>query len=225
MKFLLLSLLLLVGCCPVASAPPQLVTPEQLTESVVALVETDESGVQAYCSGTWVSPTHILTAKHCLGRQENGHVTYVSKADVFDGIQERVTMGHTANIVALDEEHDLALLTAVFTMPLHTFARISTETVYQGEFVQTLGAPQGLMFSYSHGDVAAIRLHPAVGREDKMVFIQTTAPISPGNSGGGLFNGSGELIGVAHASFSGRAQGLNLFIHYQYADALLRGSR
>lgn len=49
-------------------------------------------------------------------------------------------------------------------------------------------------------------------------MIQTTAPVSPGNSGGGLFNERGELLGVASFIVLGRGvQNLNFFVPISFA--------
>lgn len=220
--------LLLAGCVgpPGASQGPKML-PEDLAERTVALVvQNPETGhARAYCSGVWVRPDVIATANHCVLQAEYGFVTYVVKGDVFypGDLSKHKTRGHGAIVTATDEEHDLALLTAVGPLPGHKYATVSVDQLYQGQMVQTMGSPKGLMFSYSHGDISAVRMHSGVGRDDEMVMVQTTAPISPGNSGGALFNAYGEIVGICHGSYS-RAQGLNLFIHYQYLDALVRKS-
>jgi S1-C subfamily serine protease len=59
-----------------------------------------------------------------------------------------------------------------------------------GENVFAIGAPQGLTRSITDGIVSATR------QIDGVRLIQTSAAISAGSSGGGLFNSSGELVGV-----------------------------
>jgi S1-C subfamily serine protease len=55
-----------------------------------------------------------------------------------------------------------------------------------------------------------------------LLWVQAAVPISPGNSGGGLFDEDGNLIGIAHATFaSPRAQMLNIFVHRDYIRAFL----
>ena len=66
----------------------------------------------------------------------------------------------------------------------------SVATVRTGERVYAIGSPQGLELTISEGIVSALR------KVDEGVVIQTTAPISPGSSGGGLFDLSGHLIGI-----------------------------
>ena len=52
--------------------------------------------------------------------------------------------------------------------------------------------------------------------------MQTSAAVSPGNSGGGLFNSSGELIGIVNAKSSGESQeGLGFAIPINTAQEIV----
>lgn len=70
-----------------------------------------------------------------------------------------------------------------------------------GEAVYAIGAPQGLELSLSDGIVSALR-------GSSPPLIQTTAAISPGSSGGGLFNNEGLLVGLTTLYIDG-GQSLN----------------
>jgi len=59
-----------------------------------------------------------------------------------------------------------------------------------GQKVVAIGSPKGLKNTVSEGIISGFR------NIDGYDFIQTTAPISPGSSGGGLYNMQGELIGI-----------------------------
>lgn len=59
-----------------------------------------------------------------------------------------------------------------------------------GEQVYTIGAPRGLDKTLGQGLISGLREHKGVR------YVQMTAPISPGSSGGGLFDDRGNLIGV-----------------------------
>jgi len=65
-----------------------------------------------------------------------------------------------------------------------------------GENVYGLGAPQGLDLSISLGLISQLRTH------DGNRYIQTDAAISPGSSGGGLFDSAGNLIGILTAKIT-----------------------
>lgn len=82
--------------------------------------------------------------------------------------------------------------------------------VIRGQKVLALGSPLGLMNTVSEGIISGFR-----EEEDGFSFIQTTAPISPGSSGGALINTCGELVGIIFASF-GYGQNLNLAVPVNY---------
>jgi S1-C subfamily serine protease len=68
---------------------------------------------------------------------------------------------------------------------VRTFSDLSV-----GERVYSVGTPSGLEQTLGEGLISGLRENKGVK------LIQTTAPISPGSSGGGLFDASGNLIGV-----------------------------
>ena len=87
-----------------------------------------------------------------------------------------------------DPDKDLALLSApgLTAAP----ARLGQASRLQvGDKVFAVGSPQGLELSLSEGIVSQLRGGPPP-------LIQTTVAISPGSSGGGLFNDQGELVGI-----------------------------
>ena len=80
------------------------------------------------------------------------------------------------------------------------------------------GSPQGFSRSVSDGIVSAIRERAEVvyfGLDQSVTWVQTTAPISPGNSGGPLVNMKGEVVGVNTIIYTGSekvAQNLNFAV-------------
>jgi hypothetical protein len=120
-----------------------------------------------------------------------------------------------SGIAGLDATHDLALLTfpkesSPPPLPLRGDAPPSA-----GDAVIAIGTPQGLAFTVSTGIVSAVR---EVG--PKLTLVQTTAPISPGSSGGPLLDDGGRVIGVT-TLISTRGQNLNFAVPTQYLVALL----
>lgn len=81
-----------------------------------------------------------------------------------------------------------------------------------GAGVVAIGNPEGYENTISQGVLSGKR---ALG--DNTFQIQTTAPISPGSSGGGLFDGQGRLLGIL-VSYHGSGQNLNFAIPAAYAD-------
>jgi hypothetical protein len=85
-----------------------------------------------------------------------------------------------------------------------------------GQNVVAIGNPQGLVNSVSEGIISGIREFEPGTR-----VLQTTAALSPGSSGGGLFNRSGQLLGVT--TFLHRnGQNLNFAFPVEYALPLLQ---
>lgn len=195
-----------------------------LTDKTVALVgEGRDGGMHAYCSGAWVGPKIIVTAGHCVAGAELGDTKgYDLRGDVFspDGVTERdVILPRGAHVIAVDAEHDVALLEADGIVPEHGVAALADATT--GERVMTMGHPLGLWWSYSEGNVAAVRVQDT--GEGETLYVQTTAPVSPGNSGGGLFDAQGRLLGVCHGYYP-RGQNLNLYVATAHVRELLWAS-
>ena len=98
--------------------------------------------------------------------------------------------GFPATVAVADETYDLCQLSVAggFSAPAVEIGAM--QYVRTGQKVFAVGAPQGLELTISEGIVSSIR-ETSLGK-----ILQTTAPISPGSSGGGLFNISGQLIGI-----------------------------
>ena len=230
--FLVFLLLAVLGACAphpqslTISPPSHEVDASALAQKTVALVATTEDGSQhTFCSGVWVSPTTILTAHHCVADwRQYDPVSYAVPADVFGSNHEQRSKfeTHLAVVLANDEKHDLALLRAILA-PSHLVATLDDAPIAPGQFCQVMGHSLGmLMWSYSSGDIAAVRkLVVDEGDSPDLTWIQATVPISPGNSGGGLFDANGNLIGITSATFR-RGQNLNVFIHRMHITAFLR---
>jgi serine protease Do len=112
-----------------------------------------------------------------------------------------------------DPEHDLCLLGAEdLHAPAIPLADVASVKV--GQKVFALGAPKGLDLTLSEGIVSSLRSY---GDSN---FIQTTASISPGSSGGGLFNDSGALVGITTFQHS-EGQNLNFAVPVDWVSKLL----
>jgi serine protease Do len=98
---------------------------------------------------------------------------------------------YPATLLRFDDnpQHDLCLL-AVENLHAPAMPLAAVESIKVGHKAYALGAPHGLDLTLSEGIVSSLR------KQDDSHYIQTTASISPGSSGGGLFNDSGALIGI-----------------------------
>lgn len=99
----------------------------------------------------------------------------------------------SAELVGEDRRTDIALL-KIDAKNLPTVTVGDSDKVDVGEWVLAIGAPFGLDYSATHGIVSAIGRD--LPNETYVPFIQTDAPVNPGNSGGPLINVDGEVIGV-----------------------------
>jgi len=112
---------------------------------------------------------------------------------------------YPASITIADEAYDLCQLSVGNGFSAPAVEMGAMQYVRTGQKAFAIGAPQGLELTISEGLVSAIR-ESNVGK-----VIQTSAAISPGSSGGGLFNISGQLIGIT--SFQMRTgQNLNFAV-------------
>lgn len=201
-------------CIPTTKAPEQAqFDVAKAALETVALIDNEH----VYCTGVWVSDDQILTAAHCVDEHPLGDgIDYAVSKD----ISKEPVLVLPAKLVALDADHDLALLKS--DKPHGSAYAVLADHVTQGERAHTMGQPLGALWSYSVGVVAAVRTADIDDTGAKL-WVQTTAPTSPGNSGGGLYNDAGELIGIAHGAYTGRAQNMNWYVHPQYIKAFLSG--
>ncbi len=121
----------------------------------------------------------------------------VTNNHVIDGAQGKVEVvtaaGQSipAQIVAASSREDLAVLRPDSSAgPGVVLADDTAGPPSSGTNVFAIGSPFGLQNTVTAGVVSAYR------NDDGMPLIQFDAPVNPGNSGGGLFNLSGQMVGV-----------------------------
>ena len=111
------------------------------------------------------------------------------------------TTSYDATLIGSDADNDIALLKIdAEGLSAATFGDSSSLAV--GDYVVAIGNPLGTLGgTVTDGIISALAREVTI--EDKnMTLLQTNAQISPGNSGGGLFNANGELIGIVNAKDS-----------------------
>ncbi|MBN8532185.1 MAG: trypsin-like peptidase domain-containing protein [Alphaproteobacteria bacterium] len=104
-------------------------------------------------------------------------------------VQERNVL--PARILGGDAKSDRCLLSTVQNSVTPIGGIRSFGDLKVGERVYTIGTPAGLERTLGEGLVSGLRTVEPHGK-----LVQTTAPISPGSSGGGLFDSKGNLVGV-----------------------------
>lgn len=105
-----------------------------------------------------------------------------------------------AKVVGTDAKTDLALLKVESKTPLTAVRWGDSDGARIGDWILAIGNPFGLGGSVTAGIVSARQRDINAGPYDD--FIQTDASINRGNSGGPMFNMSGEVIGINTAIFS-----------------------
>jgi S1-C subfamily serine protease len=174
---------LLVGVAvSLGAAPAAALTPEEVFTRVSPSVwfvygadDTDRRLTQG--SGVVVAPQRVITNCHVL---ENASTVFVRKENVI----------YIAKVEFRDARRDLCQLQVPnFTAP--AVALGSSRELRVGQKVYALGNPKGLEVTLRDGLVSALR-----GPDGVEPIVQTTAPISPGSSGGGLFDDRGRLVVV-----------------------------
>lgn len=140
---------------------------------------------------------------------ENGKTAYiVTNNHVISGadtITVRLTNGnkYTAKLCGTDASSDLAVIAIEVTGPVTVAQMGSSRGLVLGEAVIAIGNPLGeLGGTVTNGIISALAREVEIDG-NAMTLLQTNAAVNPGNSGGGLFNMKGELIGVVNAKSSG----------------------
>ncbi|SHG49945.1 trypsin-like peptidase domain-containing protein [Massilia sp. CF038] len=149
----------------------------KLAPSIVRINVSAAGGQQVGIgSGVVIGPGKIIT---------NCHV-----AQAGPGLQVRSgDANYDATLSLADQEHDLCRLD-VPSLRAEGVAIGSARDIRTGQKVVAMGAPKGLDLTISEGIVSSLR------QVDDGTLIQTTAPVSPGSSGGGLFDMHGRLVGI-----------------------------
>jgi S1-C subfamily serine protease len=144
----------------------------------------------------------VVTNYHVIEGEKEATVIFPDK-----------TRSQVEGFLAILPGKDLALLRIQAGGRRLQALRLAEQAPAKGEKVYAFGAPMGLSGSVSDGIVAALRPGEDVretlrklanrdiyaellGYDLDAQWIQTTAPVSPGNSGGPLVNARGEVVGI-----------------------------
>ena len=150
----------------------------------------------------------------------NCHVVDESPGDisVYKGENRRAVRNapYSAEIVAGDRGRDVCILSVPGLWAIPAKIR-SVAELEIGEAVYAVGTPKGYDFSISNGIVSQLR--EATG--ENLPHIQTNAAISPGSSGGGLFDSEGRLVGLTTSKFL-EGENLNFAVPVDWALELAR---
>jgi len=232
-------LTMILGCGGASKMPARSPTARtsHMGKSTVALVFTDEDKeVIPFCSGVWISEQEILTAGHCaaaiakkvkdLPDIEGLEIDPVDTPVHFIVQDEVTSVGkepsgmHLAKVTSYDGPHDLALLHAEGKLiPPHESAELASELPAVGERIFIVGHPKGMYWTFIEGVVSSYREDLPTDTK-KGPYVQISAPVWFGNSGGGAFDSRGDLVGIA--SFITRAPNTSFFVHPEAINKFLK---
>ena len=183
-----------------------------VSPSVVAITTEQMSSSQTWFGGYYVQSGagsgiiisqdgYILTCAHVVSGATSVKVQLNGSDQSYD-----------ATVVGVDSTSDIAVL-KVDATGLTPAVIGDSDKLAVGETTVAVGNPLGtLSNTVTQGIVSALNRQVTVEDND-MTLIQTDTSISPGNSGGGLFNANGELIGVVNAKSSySEAEGIGFAI-------------
>lgn len=171
----------------------------RVTDSVVTIHTASGHG-----SGVIVDPTGIVVTNLHVIENETDLEVVLANGDIYDDIA----------VVDLDERRDLVVL-KLKAYNLVPAAMGDSDDIRVGDSVVLVGSPEGFDSTVSEGVISAMR-DTGAGYS----VIQTSAPASPGSSGGGMFNAYAELIGIV-TSQARQGQNLNFAVPFNYARGLL----
>ena len=183
-----------------------------VSPSVVAITTEQMSSSQTWFGGYYVQSGagsgviisqdgYILTCAHVVNGATSVKVQLNGSDESYD-----------ATVVGQDSTSDIAVL-KIDATGLTPAVIGDSDALAVGEVAVAVGNPLGtLSNTVTDGIVSALNRQVTVQNND-MTLIQTDASISPGNSGGGLFNANGELIGIVNAKSSySEAEGIGFAI-------------
>lgn len=172
---------------------------ENVYDSVVSIEATSTSSISSgsavlFAKDNTLGFSYLLTCFHVIEGAYSFSITE-SDGDIYD-----------AYLVAGYEDEDLAIM-AIETPEEDDLCYATlfenSDELRLGSQVICIGNPLGtLPGSVSVGVVSYVNRTVSVSTYKKQTLIQTDVAINSGNSGGGLFNTSGALIGIVSAKYS-----------------------
>ena len=162
------------------------------------------SGFVAFDKGTMITNEHVI----------DGAAYIIAYSDQYSNAYK------LTELKAVDKEKDIALLEFDETANVQPLKLDSTSRLLRGQPVTAIGSPQGILNTVSSGNISNI-VHYSDAVQDA---IQFTAPISPGSSGGALFNEQGSVIGLC-VSMLKEGEAMYYAIPIKYVEELYKASQ
>ncbi len=137
---------------------------------------------------------YIITCAHVIVDDDYGTASTIT-VQLTDGTS------YDASIVGYDTDSDIAVLK--IDAENLTAAEIGVSAnLAVGEEIVIIGNPLGTLGgTVTNGIISALDREITV-EDETMNLLQTNAAVNPGNSGGGMFNMAGQLVGIVNAKYS-----------------------
>ena len=203
----------------VASSSGSSLTTEQVADLVSPSVVVITTEQVVYSQWSWYGQNQVESgAGSGVIISSDGYI--LTCAHVVDGASTiTVTIGdkdYTATLVGEDTTSDIAVI-KIDADGLTPATVGNSDSLKVGQSVMAVGNPLGeLGGTVTGGMISALNRSVTIqgsSSVNTMSLIQMDASVSPGNSGGGLFNMNGELVGIVNAkSSSSDAEGLGFAI-------------
>lgn len=202
-----------------ASSSGSSLTTEQMADLVSPSVVVITTEQVVYSQWSWYGQNQVESgAGSGVIISSDGYI--LTCAHVVDGASTiTVTIGdkdYTATLVGEDTTSDIAVI-KIDADGLTPATVGNSDSLKVGQSVMAVGNPLGeLGGTVTGGMISALNRSVTIqgsSSVNTMSLIQMDASVSPGNSGGGLFNMNGELVGIVNAkSSSSDAEGLGFAI-------------
>ena len=183
-----------VTSLPIGAPINNVVSGVDILASVVQVVSECDNGDSYGGSGTiFIDEFHVLTSNHVVSSDGDCSVEelFVETINQLDMAPVRT---HSAEILAVDENADLAILKitpiGVFSKTLKPVKVANTSNI--GDLIIAIGFPSigGDSVTVTRGEISGY------ANFEGIQWIKSSVSISGGNSGGGVFDSSGGLVGV-----------------------------
>ena len=207
------------GSITAASSSGSSLTTEQVADLVSPSVVVITTEQVVYSQWSWYGQNQVESgAGSGVIISSDGYI--LTCAHVVDGASSiTVTIGdtdYTATLVGEDTTSDIAVI-KIDADGLTPATVGNSDSLKVGQSVMAVGNPLGeLGGTVTGGMISALNRSVTIqgsSSVNTMSLIQMDASVSPGNSGGGLFNMNGELVGIVNAkSSSSDAEGLGFAI-------------
>jgi len=182
-----LTVLCCAGLAASCSASPCMDKAQKLFPAVVSIEAGDQlgSGVIVHKSG------YVLTSRHVVGAEKTAYVTLNSGEK------------YTGSVLATDQARDLALIQIAGGKKEFACANLGnpdeSDGLQTGDTIAVAGYPAYAGTGPPTVTLGVVCAFPAM---ESVRFIQSSAQVYPGSSGGPMINCFGEVIGIVNSKYT-----------------------